>query len=161
MTKQDLGKKVWYDPDVGGYIGLDLINDIPAQTPRTIKSVELLLKSEYHCSLVATRRYINNREKEQSIANAVSSFLQTHPFHYISLGATRYLCRKNNEMTIIAPVEIVGLEELLEYIQSIIPEYRSPFPHVTLLKSKATKWGIAVNSVEELAQHCEKLDQNT
>jgi hypothetical protein len=160
MTKQDLSKKVWYDPDANGYIGLDVSDDIPAQTKLTIESTELLPKSEYHSSLVAIRRYVDDREEEQSIADAVKGYLQSHDLRYVGLGDERYLCRKDNKMTVVAPVKIDGIDELRKFIKTRIPDYQPPFSHVTILKSEATEFGVPINSMGELVQYCEKLDGN-
>lgn len=158
MTKQALSKNVWYDPDSNGYIGLDVTNSIPVQTTWTVEDTVLLPKNEYHCSLVAIRHYIDDVEQERSFVYAVHDFLYTHSLRCVSLSDKRYLCRKGDRMTIVAIVEIEGIDEFRTFIKTLIPKYEPPFPHVTLLKSNATKFGIALNSTEEFIQYCEKYE---
>lgn len=157
MTKQDLSKKIWYDPDENGYIGLDVTADIPPQTKQSIDGVELLPKNEYHCSLIAVRQYTDDREQEQYIANAVRDFLANHELRFVSLSRERYVCRKEDRMTTITPVIIEGIDEFRDFVRTIIPGYQTPFSHVTLLKSEATPFGIGINSMDELRQYCKKL----
>ena len=158
MAKQDLGKSVWYDPDANGYIGFDITSSIPTQTQQTVEGTLLLPKDEYHCSLVAVRLYAESREKEQEIADAVRSYLQTHRLAFRGLGSDRYLCRKDDRMTIIASIQIDGIDQLRDFVATLIPDYQPPFTHVTLLKSEATEFGIGINSMAELNQYCQKLE---
>ena len=157
MANHDIGKGVWHDPDKTGYIGLDVTADIPPQEMRTVEGAVLLPKDEYHCSLVACRDHTDDREEERSIANAVKDYLRTHDLRFVGLGDERYLCRKDDRLTIVAPVRVDGIDEFCAFVQTLIPEYRPPFLHVTLLKSEATEFGIAVNSLDELGRYCEKL----
>lgn len=157
MAKQYLSKTIWYDPEENGYIGLDITADIPPQTEQSIDGTRLLPKNEYHCSLVAVRRYVDDTEHEQYIANAVRDFLVTHELRFVGLGSERYVCRKEDRMTIIAPVIIESIDEFRNFVQTVIPGYRVPFSHVTLLKSEATEFGIGINSLDELGRYCEKL----
>jgi hypothetical protein len=158
MTKQDLGKNVWYDPDANGYIGFDITSSIPTQTQQTVEGISLLPKDEYHCSLIAVRLYVENREKEQEIADSLRNYLEKHDLHFTGLGTDRYVCRKEDRMTIIAPVKIDGVDELRDFVTTLIPDYQPPFTHVTLLKSEATEFGIGINSMDELDQYCQKLE---
>jgi hypothetical protein len=158
MTKQNLGKNIWYDPDENGYIGLDVTVSIPPQEVRNIEGTTLLPKDEYHCSLVAIRRYTDDRKKEQTIADEVKGYLQTHDLQYVGLGEDRYLCHKDDRMTIVGPVEIDGIDLLRAFIKTLIPDYQPPFSHVTLLKSEATEFGIGINSMDDLAQYCQKIE---
>ncbi len=157
MSKQDLGQNVWYEPDVNGYISLDVTDYIPPQEQQTIDDVLLLPKNEYHCSLVAVRRYAKDLMEEQQIADAVRDYLSTHSIHFVGLGGERYLCRKDDRTTIIGPVEVAGLNDLWTFVATIIPQYQLPFSHVTLLKSEATEFGIGINTMPELDQLCKKL----
>lgn len=157
MAKQNLSKKIWYDPDENGYIGLDMTAGLSPQTEQSIDDIKLLPKNEYHCSLIAVRRYTDDREQEQNIANAVREFLTTHKLRFVGLGSERYVCRKEDRMTIIAPVIIEGIDEFRNFVRTIIPGYQAPFSHVTLLKSEATEFGIGINSLGELRQYCERL----
>ena len=157
MAHHDIGKGVWHDPVDTGYIGLDLTARIPAQAMQTVGGIALLPKDEYHCSLVDVRHHIEGQGVEQYIADAVKNFLRTHDLRYLGLGDERYLCRKQDRVTIVAPVQIEGIDQFAAFIQTLIPEYRTPFLHVTLLKSEMTEYGISLNSVDDLHSYCEKL----
>lgn len=143
MANHDLGKGVWRDPITTGCIMLDLKDDIPHEETRTIEGTTLSRKKEYHCSLVAVRKYIADPAKEQSIADAVKRYLRTHDLRFAGLGDERYLCHKEDRVTIVAAVRIEGIEEFCAFVQTLIHEYRPPFLHVTLLKSETTEHGIS------------------
>ena len=155
MANQEIGKGMWHAVDTG-YIGLDVTADIPPQEVRTVEGTALFPKDEYHCSLVAVRKY-KNPEEEQSVADAVKDYLREHDLQYAGLGDERYLCRKDDRVTIVAPVRIDGIDEFVAFVQTLIPEHLPPFLHVTLLKSETTEHGISVNSMEDLHRYCEKL----
>lgn len=156
MANQELGKGVWHDSVGTGYIGLDLTADIRTQAMRTFEGVALLPKDEHHCSLVDVRTYVGP-EDEQSVADAVKDYLREHDLHFAGLGDERYLCRKDDRMTIVAPVLIAGIDEFIAFIQTLIPSYVPPFLHVTLLKSETAEHGISINSREDLDRYCEQL----
>lgn len=157
MARQDLGKGVWHDPVNTGYIGLDLTAVIPPQDTRSVEGTKLSPKQEYHCSLVAVRKYIDDPTMEHSIVNAVKGYLRNHELRFAGLGDVRYLCRKEDRVTIVAPVQIHGIEEFCAFVQTLIPEYRTPFIHVTLLKSKTTEHGISLNTTDDLHRFCTTL----
>jgi hypothetical protein len=157
MANIDLGKGVWHAADSTGYIALDLTDDIPDPAKRTVEGIELSPKTERHCSLVDIRDYVGDRDDEQSIVEAVKNYLQEHDLRFTGLGDERYLCRKDDRVTIIAPVRIEGIDEFFGFVQTLIDGYEPPFLHVTLLKNATTKHGISVNSARDLAQYCEKL----
>lgn len=60
-------------------------------------------------------------------------------------------------MTVVAPVEIDGLDDFVEFLRTLIPEYQQPFPHVTLLTNEGSECGIAIHSTDDLAGFCHKL----
>lgn len=159
MTMRDLGKGVWHDPAGTGYIGLDLTNDIAAPPRQIIEGTELSPKSEYHCSLVDVRHYIGTDQpaRETFIGKAVKDYLREHDLRFTALGAERYLCRKEDRTTLVAPVRLDGFEEFVGCVQTLILGYRPPFLHVTLLMSDATPRGISINSEDDLARYCRKL----
>lgn len=156
MANQEIGNGVWHDPIDTGYIGLDLTGDIPPQAPRTIEGIELFPKQEYHCSLIAVRKYVDPAE-EQTVADAVKDYLREHDLRFAGLGDERYLCRKEDRVTIVAPVRIDGIDEFFAFIKALVLKYVPPFLHVTLLKSETTEHGISVNSMEDLHRYCQKL----
>lgn len=156
MANQEIGQGVWYDAVNTGYIGLDVTAQIPPQKMCTAERIELFPKDEYHCSLVAVRKYVDP-EEEQSVADVVKDYLREHDLRFAGLGDERYLCRKDDRATIVAPARIDGIDEFFGFIKKLIPDYAPPFIHVTLLKSETTEHGISVNSIEDLHQYCEEL----
>jgi hypothetical protein len=56
-------------------------------------------------------------------------YLRTHDLRYVGLGDERYLCRKDDRTTIVAPVRVDGIDECCAF----------------------------VNSLDELGRFCEKL----
>lgn len=160
MANQQLGQGVWHDAVGTGYIGLDLTADIPPQDMRTVDGIALYPKNEYHCSLVAVRKHVDPAEG-QSIADAIKDYLREHRLHFAGLGTKRYLCRKDDRLTIVAPVHIDGIDDFFAFTRGLIHEYVPPFPHVTLLKSHTAKHGISINSLEDLHQYCEQLAETS
>lgn len=158
MTMKILGQGVWHDLDGTGYIGLDL-TVIPTPEKQVIEGTELYPKDEYHCSLVNVRHYIGDDEpsEEQRIGKAVEEYLRHSNLRFTGLGEERYLCRREDRTTLVAPVQIDGFDEFASLIETLIPGYRPPFLHVTLLKSEATRYGISINSEGDLLEYCERL----
>ncbi len=95
--------------------------------------------------------------EEIRIGYAVNDYLRAHDLRFIGLGEERYLCRKQDRRTLVAPVRLDGFEGFAGFIQTLIPGYRPPFLHVTLLKSETTRYGISINSEDDLASYCPKL----
>ena len=158
-ANEEIGNGVWYSADTG-YIALDLKGRIPREEARTVEGTALSPKGdEYNCSLVAIRKYIADSDKEQRIADAVKGFLRVHDLHFTRLGVERYLCRKDDRVTLVAPVQIDGIDEFVDFVRTptLIPNYQRPFLHVTLLKNETTEHGISINSAEDLGRYCEKL----
>lgn len=114
-------------------------------------------KGEYHCSLVAVLRYIGDPGEEVALAAAVKGYLREHDLRYAGLGAERYLCRKDDRMTVIAPVTIDGIDGFVGFVRTLIPGFPSPFPHVTLLKNADADFGIAIHSADDVAHYCRRL----
>ena len=156
MTYLDLGRGACYDPAGTGHIALHVTADIPARERqnRTLEGTALVPKDEYHCSLVAVRKYIDDREYEGSVANAVRDYLLDHDLRYSGLDDERYLCRKDDRVTVVAPVRLGGIEEFLGFVRTLVPGYQRPFPHVTLLTSGTAQRGISVNSTDDLRSYC-------
>lgn len=157
MARQDLGNGVWHDAVNTGYIGLDLTPVIPPQDVRIVEGTRLSPKQEYHCSLVAVRKYIDDPITEHSIVNAVKGYLRDHELRFGGLGDARYLCRNEDRVTIVAPVQIHGIDEFCAFVQTLIPKYQPPFIHVTLLKSETTQHGISLNTMDDLHRFCTTL----
>lgn len=165
MSRQELGNGVWYDPEAKGYIMLDVTGSVATQHPRTIDDTILLPKSEYHCSLAAVRKLANeDREVEAKLVDDVKRYLGNNAVEFAGMTGDYYFCQKTNdageiESTVIGGVTIIGLDGLRALLREKIPEYQPPFPHVTLLKSANSKFGIGVNSQEDLRTYCRKLEE--
>lgn len=157
MTKIDLGNNISYNPDEKGYIMFDLTEYIPQQSSSIVEGTELFAKNEYHSSLVAIERYIEDKDEALRVVLEIKKYLETHTLHFVELGQERYVCRRDERMTVVAPVIIEGIENFRKFVITLIPNYDPPFSHVTLLKSEATEFGIGINSMSELAQYCTLL----
>jgi len=159
MIKIDLGQEISYNPDEKGYVMFDLTNFIPQQSSQVVDGVELLPKNEYHSSLVSLERYIQDKDEAHRIALSIKEYLMDHQLTYAGLGDERYVCKREERMTLVAPVAIEGLDEFRAFITSLIPDFDPPFSHITLLKSAATEFGIGINSMSDLDQYCTRFDQ--
>jgi hypothetical protein len=135
---------------------------IPELPSITIDGVEVFPKEEYHVSLVAARKAAQqNPEQEAAIVRLVSEYLRRpgNALEWDGLTGEYYLCHKLNEQgemqfTVVAGAAIIGLEGLQRMLRhhfSIPPSQ----PHVTLLKSANSPYGIGVNSADDLANYCE------
>lgn len=158
MSRQELGKGVWYDPEGTGYIMYDLTDQLIPLKPVTIGDQLLLPKTEFHCSLVAARK-VSQEELavEATIVERVQNYLGERSLRFVNLTGDYYHCQKDGESTVIAGVHIEGLDELRVLVREVVPDYEPPFPHVTLLKSENSEYGIGVNSAQALATLCVKL----
>jgi hypothetical protein len=159
MTRQNITDKIWRDPDGSGYFMLDVTGQIPPQAAATINGVGLLSKDEYHVSLVPVSK-ISEGEVMNKLDTMLVDYFQKNPDWVRFEGITneRYLCRKDDEATVIAPARVIGLEALRSVVRQFVPDYLPAFPHVTLLKSRATERGISVNSAEDLDRYCKRLE---
>lgn len=163
MNARELTPHVWYDPDVKGYIMFDATQHIPDMPPITVDGIELLPKNEYHVSLVAARKAAaQNAAQEAAIVRLVEDYLG-RPDAGLSWGGLTgeyYLCHKPGQSgelqhTVLAGASIIGLtglQRMLRHHFGIAPSH----PHVTLLKSANSAYGIGVNSADDLALYCEK-----
>jgi hypothetical protein len=158
MTKLDLGNHISYDPEEKGYVMFDLTSYVPTQAKQIVDGIELFPKNEYHTSLVAIERYIQNKDEALKVVFSIKAYLETHDLEFVGVGQERYVCKRDERTTVIAPVTIKGIEEFRSFVSSLIPGYDPPFSHITLLKSKATEFGIGINSMDELHQYCAPLD---
>jgi hypothetical protein len=157
MSRQELGSGVWYDDEGSGYAMLDVSDFIPLQHERVIDGQLLLPKDEYHCTIVPVRKIVDNRDQEERLVELLRASLAKQAVAFSTLSEERYVCRKDDEMTIIAPVTINGIEVISRTVQQIIPDFNGVFSHVTLLKNENSPFGISVLSFENLAARCERL----
>ena len=160
MSKEFLTNKVWHDPEGTTYIMLDVTSEIEPPQAITVDGVELLPKDEYHVTLVPTRKLTDDTALQQAIVESVRAHLQgaTEELKFMGVGDERYLCRDGEEATLIAPANIVGLNGVRRVVTNLVPDYEPAFPHVTLLKNAVSKYGIGINSEEDLRRLCRKLD---
>lgn len=157
--RSNITKKIWHDPEVKNYIMLDVTDEIPPQQMQTIDNVELLPKDEYHVSLVPASKLSEDASVVQDVVQDVTRLLRENPGVVVfeGLGEERYVCRKNGEVTMIAPAIIIGVESLRQIVRQYVPDYAPAFPHVTLLKSANSPYGIGVNSEDDLQLMCKRL----
>lgn len=163
MTRVNLAENIWHDPEATNYIMLDVTDQIPLQLPQTIDGVELMPKDEYHISLVAAGKLSDNPREVATTIEAVREYLgsiEKLP-EFVTLGAERYRCRKGDEVTLIAPAKIIGLDGLREVVKVRYPDYAPPFPHVTLLKSANSPYGIGINSSDDFELYCTRWDSDS
>lgn len=145
----------WYSHTTGMVL-LDLNGVVEKVKPQIIDGIELVPKEEYHTTLVSVRREISNPKQEAHFIRNLSEFLIQNPVELSVIGLERYLCRKGDEATVIAPVHLFGEHALKSFVKQYIPGY-DPFYHVTLLKSEHTEHGIRVSSPIDLQERCRKL----
>jgi hypothetical protein len=58
----------------------------------------------------------------------VEGFLRNHDLRYAGLGDERYLCRKDDRTTLVAPVQIDGIDEFFAFIRTLIDGYETAVP---------------------------------
>ncbi len=160
MTRQYIAETIWHDPEVKNYFMLDVTNTIPAQIPKSFEGIELLPKDEYHCTLVAPNKITDSLDDQAEIERSVTAYFMANPdaVQFDGLTDRLYVCREDGEMTLVAEARILGLDGLRRCIQSIVPEYKAILPHVTLLKSQNSPYGIGIHSADDLANLCVQID---
>lgn len=159
MTRVNITENIWYDPDVKNYVMLDVTDIIPEQSPCIIEGIELMPKDEYHVSLVPAGRLSDDGVEVTGIIEDIQAYLAGVPekVKLVGLSEERYFCKKEDEATMIAPAIIIGLDELCAVVRKRVPTYNSIFPHVTLLKSTNSQYGISIKSKGDLMSYCMKL----
>lgn len=160
MSREYLSEKVWRDAEGTNYIMLDVTDEIGDQQARTIDGVELLPKDEYHVTLVPASKFSEDESVVESVVDEVRAFLARNPDEIVfkELLDERYVCTKGDELTLIAPAVVLGLDALRAVVRRHVPDYAPAFPHVTLLKSANSKYGIGVNSMDDLHEYCRKIE---
>lgn len=160
MERKYFSEHVWYNPEKGHYIMLDITDEIGKQVPQIIEGVELLPKDEYHVSLVPAQKLSEDEAVVRSIVEDVRCLLQANPgaVSWGSLGDERYVCKEDDEVTLVAPAAVVGLSGLREVVRRHVPGFNPAFPHVTLLKSANSPYGIGISSSDDLAAYCYRLE---
>lgn len=160
MSRQNITEKIWYDPDVKNYIMLDITKDIEQQKPLVIDGVELLPKDEYHCSLVPVGKLSDDPDAVARIVSDIKDYLAFTPdsIRFDGFMDKYFVCKKEDETTLIVEAKILGLGGLRKIVQQTISDYQPTFPHVTLLKSENSPYGIGINSNKDLKTYCRRID---
>lgn len=159
MSRVNLTESIWYDPEVKNYVMLDVTGSVDKQGSQVIGGLELLPKDEYHVTLVPAGKLGKTALETSLILGGIEELLASHPgvIEFQGLGPERYICCKDDETTLIAPALITGLDALRVIVQQNVKDYSPAFPHVTLLKSANSPYGIGIHSAEDLAAYCRKL----
>jgi hypothetical protein len=144
----ELAPNYWYSHETG-MVMLDVNDAVGEVGPQSINGETLFPKQEYHCTLVSIRREQDAPHQEQEFVNDLASYLDLTG----TPGEERYLCAKDEERTVVAPIQLVGAQALQGFIRGYFSHY-APFFHVTLLKNEATKYGIRISSEQDLADRC-------
>ena len=158
-----LAPDVVYDPNTKGYIMLQL----PELTvnPLEFEGIQLTPKRTFHCSLVAARKLAAGRAGiEERIVDIVRRQLAIEPVKFSGLTGQVYVCRKPNDAgemqtAVIAMADILGLDGLRHALYQENQDFTVSLPHVTLLKSGNSPYGIGVNFEADLAAYCERHDE--
>lgn len=162
MARQDLGKNVWYDPSIKGYAMVDITPHIPTLEPLVVDGVELFPKTEYHVSLANVRAIAGgDMDLESRVVSDIAACLVDGAVSLTWGGFTGdvYVCKKPNadsdmQVTVVAGVWLLGLDVLQAMMRQRARVEISTAPHVTLLKSANSPYGIGVNNADDLAAYC-------
>lgn len=159
MSKEFIASNVWHDPEGSCSIMLDVTDEVVPVEPQVVSGIELLPKSEYHVTLVAPLKQGLVAVQYPDAVIVVKDFLASEPeaIKFNGLSNERYLCQKDDEYSLIAPAEILGVEALYKVLSQRFDGLGEPFLHVTLLKSRNSEYGISVSSAEVLADRCQLI----
>ena len=168
MSRRELGSGVWYDASLKGYAMLDVTEHIPPLRPTAIDGVTVYPKEgEFHVSIANLRELaLQNPFQEAAMALFLRYQMvsEENRLSWNGFSGEYYVCHKPNEQgdeqtTVIASVEIIGLRALERTMRHTFDtSIRLSQPHVTLLKSANSPYGIGVNSPEALESLCERDD---
>jgi hypothetical protein len=166
MAKEFLSEKVWYDKEGTGYVMFDVSDSVPKLDQLNIEGRELLSKDEFHCSLIATRKYAELEwdgtadisAREAGMVAAIRGQLGRRTVEFLGFTGEYYLCEKDNEATIIGLVGLKGINELRQTISDMTGVVIDPpEPHVTLYKTLNSQYGIGIRNEEEFTLRCRNL----
>ena len=162
MARVNITEKIWYDPQVKNYVMLDVTEDIERPKPITLDSqIVLEPKDEYHCTLVAAGKLSSDQDAVRELIADISDYFQSDPnaVQFNGLGPDYYVCHKGDESTLIVSAVIIGLDGLRDIVRKKFPGYGESIPHITLLKSENSQYGIGINSPADLSKYCEKINR--
>ncbi len=150
---------------------LDVAAHIPDLLPVMLDtpsgSAELFPKHELHVSLASLRKLAGeNPAMEAAMVCFLEYYLKdtAHELAWCGLTGEYYRCQKPRDEgelqhTIIGAAEIIGLRSLETAMRHALDtRIRLCTPHVTLLKSVNSPYGIGVNSPDDLAAYCTRDD---
>ena len=168
MSREELGNGVWYDASLKGYAMLDVTDHIPPLRTTDVEGVMVHPKmGEFHVSIANLRELAHHNPAQEA---AMALFLRDQMADrqncpsWNGFTGEFYVCRKPNEQgeeqtTIIAGVDIAGLRALERAMRHAFDtSIHLSHPHVTLLKSENSPYGIGVNSAEALVRLCMRDD---
>lgn len=168
-SKEYLSDTVWYG-DMKGTVAFDM-----GHLPLSVMEIEmegqvLLAKNEFHCSIVAARKYAEQntndsdsaKRLEAEIIAVIRKQIKVQPLVFGGLIGDYYLCQDNEEMTIIGLVKIKGVAELLQEITATTGvAIDPPKLHVTLYKNEKSPYGIGIRNDEDFVKMCRELPEKT
>lgn len=138
---------------------LDVTDEIPQMRRCIIDGIELLPKQEYHISLVSLDKICADKAQKRKLLTALTELLRNNPdtVSLTSIDKRRYVCHKDNKYTLVAMVEMRGMQEVWGVVTQFIPNAPPPFPHITLLMSKEAERGIGLHSKDDLLRYCREV----
>ncbi len=146
-----------------GYIQLPIILDQIYQLPPGlyVQDYELLLKDEFHCSLICLREFKNKYGLgiERKIIDLFNDFAGNHPIALVKFQDDLRLVRRKERVSVISLCEISNIDRLYELLNEKLGIVEvAPPTHVTLYTLQPNS-GIGVNTDSEL-QATEIVDTN-
>lgn len=147
-----------------GYISLVNVELENAPTAITVNGSELFIKSEFHISLMAIKNLAllldsdNVEHASELLKQSFLDFVATKDLTSSALTGEYRLIARDERVTIVAMVDLQGVEELFEYLRQ---KHGVDFPtqptHITLytLQSEA---GIGILSQEQLVNDSVLID---
>lgn len=147
-----------------GYIGLMNLelSDLPAT--QQVEGYELLLKSEFHISLICAKRIAalidtdKATEIEAEIVEAFMGFIVNEPLTDYALTDEYRLVKKDDRVTLVAMAAVPGLDGFFNELER---KYGLGLPtqptHITLYTLQPEA-GIGILSQEELGQNSTIVD---
>lgn len=163
--KEYLSDRVWYG-DLKGTIAFDIGELELSLDKLEVEGRELLSKTEFHCSLIAARKYAEQsiddpgqaKQLEAEIVATVREYVAAYPLKFVGLTGDYYLCEEDQEATIIGLVDINGVNELLRKVANATGvEIDTPKLHVTLYKNESSPYGIGIRNTEDFTKLCREL----
>jgi len=144
-----------------GYVGLVnvALTNLPDKV--RVKEYELLLKSEFHVSLICAKRIApmvdesGATEIEAEIVAFFLDFIKSTPLANFSVRNVYRLVKRDERVTLVGMVDVPGIEKLFAALEE---KYDTKFPlqptHITLYTLQPDA-GIGILSREQLEEDSE------